>query len=452
MRWMQSRFPIGDGDRVLQRTPVSFDASVWEFYAPLLAGATLVMAPAQRHFDHEELVRTIRDERITILQVVPSLLRLLLDTGSLQECASLKRVFSGGEPLTGELRDRFFRLLPQVQLCNLYGPTEACIDATYYVPTAGDSARNVPIGRPISNTQAYVLDDHMNVVPVGAEGELFLGGIGLARGYLNQPELTASRFIPSPWHREAGLRLYRTGDRCRYLADGNIEYLGRNDTQTKIRGIRVELEEVEHLLLEHPEIKACAAIIRRSAADEALLVAYAVATFPVSDQETFSSELRRFLKERLPEPCVPSAFVFLEHLPALPSGKIDRAALASLGSPPAYRTSNYVAPRTATESQLAEICRSLLHLERVGVNDNLFELGAHSLLATQIISRIRVQLAAELEIRHFFDSPTVAELASLIERFQRSDDGPVSLIRPVDREKYRRKLHTATTASAIGQV
>jgi amino acid adenylation domain-containing protein len=448
MLWMQARFPIGAGDRVLQRTPVSFDASVWEFYAPLVAGATLVMAPVQLHFNHAELARTIREQHITILQLVPSLLRLLLEEDQFRDCIRLKRVFCGGEPLTGELRNRFFSVLPTAELCNLYGPTEACIDATYHVARPSDVGRNVPIGRPISNMRAYIVDEHANIVPVGVQGELLLAGPGLSRGYLNQSELTAARFVCNPFDRDPYSRMYRTGDRCKYLPGGEIEYLGRVDTQVKVRGFRVELEEIEQVLLEYPAVKACVATLQRYAGNESRVVAYVVPASLSVDEESFANGVRQFLKTRLPGPFVPATVLFLQALPLMANGKIDRASLPSLDSSLRDRPQSLVAPRTDVERQLAEICRAVLNLDDMGVHDNLFELGAHSLLATQIISRVRALLSAELELRHFFDQPTVAELASLVERSRLSPEIPVVSIERLDRDKYRRALTAAGDAHA----
>ena len=437
--WMQSRFPIGPGDRVLQRTPVSFDASVWEFCAPLIAGGTLVMAPVWQNFDHTELARTIRDHSITILQLVPSMLRLLLEEQQMQKCFMLKRVFCGGEALTGELRDRFFSVLPSSELCNLYGPTEACIDATYHVAQLGDPRRNVPIGRPISNMRAYILDVDANLVPVGVAGELYLAGRGLARGYQNQPALTNLHFIPNPFEQELHSLMYRTGDRCRYLESGEIEYLGRSDSQVKIRGIRFELQEIELQLLDHPAVKACAVALRQNGANEGRVAACVLpSAWPVDDEKDLSSRLRHFLRARIPDPCLPSVFLFLESLPLLTNGKIDRAALQSLDFSNEEGGAPYVAPRTETERELTKICQELLPAVRIGMKDNLFELGAHSLLATQIISRIRARLNAELDIQSFFEHPSIGELAAEADCVRQSHDAPVATIARLDREKYRR--------------
>ncbi|MGH9899603.1 MAG: non-ribosomal peptide synthetase, partial [Pyrinomonadaceae bacterium] len=253
MRWMQQVFPLTAEDRVLQKTPFSFDASVWEFYAPLLTGARLIMARPGGHLDAAYLVRLINEQSVTILQLVPSLLRVLLDDKGFETCRSLRRVFYGGEALAVELQERFFACM-SAELHNLYGPTEATIDATFWSCRRDSQSRTIPIGRPIANTQTYVLDERLSPVPIGVPGELYIGGDGLARGYLKRTELTAERFVPHPYSREGGERLYRTGDVVRYLEDGNLEFIGRVDGQVKIRGYRVEVGEVEEVLRGHSAI------------------------------------------------------------------------------------------------------------------------------------------------------------------------------------------------------
>ncbi|MEO8429879.1 MAG: amino acid adenylation domain-containing protein [Acidobacteriota bacterium] len=290
MFWMQSVFPLTDRDRVLQKTPISFDASVWEFLAPLLAGAGLVMANPGDHRDAAALVRTIVRHDVTVLQVVPTLLQMLLEEERLRECVSLKRVFCGGETLTIELRDRFFASL-SAELHNLYGPTEASIDATSWTCRRGDAEAPIPIGRPISNTQVFILDARMRPVPVGVIGELFIGGAGLARRYLRRPDLTATRFIPDPFTRESGARLYRTGDRARYRADGAIIFLGRTDEQVKIRGYRIELGEIKAALDSHPAVASSVVVVREDTPGERRIVAYVVlAASSAADESLTASE------------------------------------------------------------------------------------------------------------------------------------------------------------------
>ncbi|MGH7474456.1 MAG: non-ribosomal peptide synthetase, partial [Candidatus Methylomirabilales bacterium] len=252
MAWMQAAFPLGEADKVLQKTPCSFDASVWEFYAPLLAGAQLVVARPGGHRDGAYLTELLAEQQITTLQLVPSLLQMVLEAGGLERCPSLKRLFCGGEALAAALQERFF-VCHGAELHNLYGPTEVAIDVTSW--RCGRDGRGIALlGRPIANTELYVLDSHLDPVPIGVPGELYIGGAGLARGYLERPDLTAEKFIPDPFGRPAA-RLYRTGDLARYLADGNLEFLGRLDHQVKVRGFRIELGEIEAVLGSHPGVK-----------------------------------------------------------------------------------------------------------------------------------------------------------------------------------------------------
>jgi len=268
MLWMAKAFPLTGSDRVLQRTPSSFDASVWEFYAPLISGARLILARPGGHHDRAYLLKTIQEQAITTLQLVPTLLSSLLDGEEMQWCTSLKRIFCGGETLPRELTERFFAQLP-AELHNLYGPTEATIDATFWTCPRESARRAVPIGSPIANLRAYVLDPLRHPVPVGVPGEVHLAGAGLARGYVADPALTAERFIPDPFSAEAGARLYRTGDSARVLPDGTLEFLGRIDDQVKVRGFRIELEEIEATLAAHAAVRKAAVVAREEGPDPA---------------------------------------------------------------------------------------------------------------------------------------------------------------------------------------
>ena len=433
MQWMARAFPLAASDAVLQRTSPSFDASIWEFFAPLISGARLFLAAEGAHHDASYLIETIRRHSITTLQMVPSLLSLLLEGEGVRHCRSLKRVFCGGESLSPELRDRFFDLLP-ADLHNLYGPTEATIDATSWSCGRSDTRRVVPIGRPIANFRAHVLDSHLRAAPVGVAGELHLAGTGLARGYLGDPALTAERFIPNPFAGEPGARLYRTGDAARRLADGAIEYLGRKDRQVKLRGLRIEPGEIESALAEHPAVLKAVVIVleddplpvkgpgfepvdeesgggRRGGA-ASRLAAYLV----LRTGEALSADaLRSFLAGRLPRFMIPSIFQTLPSLPLTPNGKIDRRALRELGraAPP---PGGAVAPRTPAEREVARVWKEVLGVQEVGATDNFFDLGGHSLLATQVIARLRAALAVEVPLRAIFEAPTVESLAAFIEQ------------------------------------
>jgi amino acid adenylation domain-containing protein len=409
MFWICAEFGFDKKDRLLQKTPFGFDASVWEFFAPLMCGGQLVMARPGGHADGAYMAKTIAENEITLLQLVPTQLQLLLAQKEFAECRTLRHVFCGGEALTVELQQDFFRAF-DCGLCNLYGPTECTIDATFWRCKPRWSGRIVPIGRPVSNTQTYILDSDERPVPVGELGELYIGGAGLALGYLNRPELTAEKFVPNPFSNEGGARLYRTGDLARYLPTGDIEYLGRIDHQVKIRGLRIELGEIEAVLREVPGVNRALVIAREDVPGDKRLVAYVVA-----QQEFKSREIRAFLKKKLPDYMVPSAFVALEALPLSPNGKINRLALPAPTYDGAEREEDYVAPRSSVERKLAEIWSELLSIERVGVRDNFFDLGGHSLLAVRLFERVSRDFGQKLSLNVLFESPTVEQLAALLE-------------------------------------
>ncbi|HEX8695423.1 MAG TPA: non-ribosomal peptide synthase/polyketide synthase, partial [Longimicrobium sp.] len=415
--WMQDAFPLGPDDRVLQKTPFSFDASVWEFHAPLAAGATLVMAAPDAHRDPALLLREVEEHGVTILQVVPTLLGALLEEPALARCGSLRRLFAGGEALPPALVRRLREALPSVEAVNLYGPTEVCIDAAAHV-AAGEEGATVPIGRPVRNTRAYVLDGRMRPAAPGVPGELYLAGAQVGRGYLGRPAQTAAAFVPDPFAAEPGARLYRTGDRARWLATGELEYLGRADEQVKVRGYRIEPGEVESVLRGHPAVREAAVAAREDAPGTRRLVAYVVGE---GGEKPDPAALRKHLSARLPDYMVPGAFVALEALPLTPSGKVDRRALPAPERAEAERA--YVAPRTAAEEVLAGIWSVVLGVERVGVEDNFFELGGHSLVATRVVSRVRQAFGVELPLRAVFEAQTVGALAGRVEELQRGGAG-----------------------------
>lgn len=417
--WMQQRFRLDGSDAVLQKTPYSFDVSVWEFFWPLLAGARLVMLDPGAHKEPERLAAAIRRHHITTVHFVPSMLGAFLDTVDIGLCRSLRRVICSGEALSTELQKRFFER-SGAELHNLYGPTEASIDVTAWACERGKSA--VPIGHPIANTRIYLLDACLNPVPIGVPGELYIGGVQLARGYLNRPDLTAERFLPNPFG-ETGGRLYRTGDLARFRSDGAIEYLGRIDQQVKIRGFRIELGEIEAKLREHASIREAVAIVREDYPGDRRLVAYLVSD---SAQSVDTKSLREFLGKALPEYMIPAAFVLLDKLPVTANGKLNRKALPmpNIGS---QFVDRYVAPRNPTEKVLAEIWAELLRVERVGIHDNFFGLAGDSILAIQVVSRAR-QAGLHLTPRQLFQHQTVAELAAVAGRTECSPSGyePVS--------------------------
>jgi amino acid adenylation domain-containing protein len=406
LHWLVETFDVSEHDHFLQKTTISFDASIQEFFVPWITGALLVMAPPGAHRDTQQMVRVLRESQITFLQMVPSALAALAHEPELKECTSLRQITCGGEALDPELAREIFRRLPQVSLRNLYGPTEAADDVTSFDPRdeAVTSATSVPIGRPIANMRCLVLDARMELVPIGVIGELYLGGIGVGRGYLNRPELTAERFPNDPFR--PGERLYRTGDLARYTRNGVIEFLGRLDHQVKIRGFRIEIGEIEAALNALRGITESAVVVREDAPGIKRLVAYLVGANPSV------TDLNAELKRRLPAYMVPSVIMPLRALPRLPNGKLDRKALPAPQGPTAG--AEHVEPRSALEETLAQIWSAVLGVPHVGVHDDFFQLGGHSLLATQVMARIRGVFGVNLPLRTLFEAPTIAGLAQQI--------------------------------------
>ncbi|MEU6371494.1 amino acid adenylation domain-containing protein, partial [Streptomyces sp. NPDC046931] len=403
LAWMQARHPQRAGDRILQKTPTGFDVSVWEFFWALQVGATMVVAKPGGHRNPAYLVEVIRAQRVTTLQFVPSMLAVFLAEPTAGTCTTLHTVILGGEALSLELADKFRRTL-DAGLFNLYGPTEASIDVTRWVVRHEPDAPSVPIGAPVWNTRVYVLDEHLQPVPAGVPGELYISGVQLARGYIGRPALTADRFVANPYD-TSGRRMYRTGDLVRWRADGNIEFLGRTDFQVKIRGFRVELGEVESALAAHPAVEQAVVLLHggKDTAD-ARLVAYAV---PARGAAVDQGELREFVGTRLPEFMVPATVVVLDALPVTVNGKLDRKALPV----PDFTPAAGKAPRTAHEAILCDLFAEVLDVEKVGVDDGFFDLGGHSLLAVRLANRIRGVLGVELPLAALFEAPSVAQLA-----------------------------------------
>jgi amino acid adenylation domain-containing protein/non-ribosomal peptide synthase protein (TIGR01720 family) len=413
LRWAQQVYQLGPGDAVLQKASFSFDFSVWECFAPLSAGARLVLAEPGRQGDGAYLVRTLREHRVTFVHFVPSMLAAFLGEEGVETCTSLRQVFSGGEALTPELRDRVLARLP-APLDNQYGPTEISIDTTRWVCAPGQDPHRVPIGRPIANSRLYVVDPELRPLPIDVAGELLVGGLGVTRGYLRMPALTAERFVPDPFAVEPGARLYRTGDLVRWTRAGHLEFLGRIDHQVKIRGLRIELGDVEAALSAIPGVRQVVVMPR-----EDRLVAWVAGNLD-------ADRLRRELRERLPEAMVPNTFVILAEFPVTPTGKVDRKALPA--PQPLAAVSGYAAPRTREEQILAEIWAQTLRVPRVGGNDNFFELGGDSILSVQIVARAR-QAGLSFTMRQIFEHQTVAALArhAVLETAGtvRAEQGPV---------------------------
>jgi amino acid adenylation domain-containing protein len=411
---MRQKPGLTERDVLLAVTNLSFDIAALEIFLPLTVGGRMVMISGEVATDARQLSEKMSSEHITVMQATPATWHLLSGTGW-QGSKDLK-ILCGGEALSPELATK---LLPKSSsLWNLYGPTETTIWSAFHQVQSGDGP--IPIGRPITNTQIYLLDSYLQPVPIGVAGELHIGGLGLARGYLNLPHLTAEKFIPNPFSAEPGARLYRTGDLARYLADGNIEFLGRVDNQVKIRGFRIELGEIETVLAQIPGVREAVVVVREDEAEKRL-VAYLV---PNQDSIPTIAELRSFLKSKLPDYMIPSAFVFLDAFSLTPNGKVDRRAL-----PPPDKTrpdleEAFVAPRTPLESEIARIWGEILKLERVGIHDNFFDLGGHSLLATRLLSRVGKAVDLDVPLRSLFENPTVAALAAEIAQTQAKDSAP----------------------------
>jgi amino acid adenylation domain-containing protein len=432
--WMQDRYQLTDTDRVLQKTPFSFDVSVWEFFWPLLVGARLVVARPGGHRDSGYLVRLISDQGITTIHFVPSMLQLFVEEPGLETCTSLRRVICSGEALPHDLQERFFERL-DAELHNLYGPTEAAVDVTHWqCQPEGDPRRIVPIGRPVANTQLYILDRYGQPVPVGVAGELHIGGIQVARGYWNRPELTTERFIPDPFSSNPEARLYRTGDLARYRPDGNIEFLGRLDFQVKVRGFRIELGEIEAVLSQHPAVREAVVLAREDVPGDKRLVAYVVSA---GASEVESGALRDFLHSKLPDYMVPAASVQLEALPLLPNGKVNRR---SLPAPERERqaTEPYAPPSNELEKAIAAIWQDLLQVDQVGVDDSFFDMGGHSLLIVQAHRRLSRVTDRELSITDMFRYPTIRALTHYLS--QGPDDvDQIAVQQTLDRAEARRE-------------
>jgi amino acid adenylation domain-containing protein len=434
LQWMQETYPLTATDRVLQKTPFTFDVSVWEFLWPLINGARLVMARPGGHRDSTYLVQLIKSQQITRLHFVPSMLAVFLQDAEVESCTTLRDVFCSGEALSYELQQRFFECTGAA-LHNLYGPTEASIDVTAWECRRDSNRKVVPIGRPIANTQIYVLDRYLEPVPIGVVGEICVGGEGLARGYLNQPDLTAEKFIYHSFDGGPGQRLYRTGDLGRYLPDGNIEYLGRTDNQVKVRGFRIELGEIEAVLAQHPAIQQAMVLAREDTPGDRRLVAYCVATDGSSPS---AHDLRSFLQQKLPDYMMPSVFVFLDSLPLTPNGKLDRKALPAPDQSRPELDDAFAAPRTPIEEILANIWAGVLKLDKVGIHDNFFHLGGHSLLATQVVTRIRDAFKLDLPLRTLFEAPTIHGLVQKLQYLRdKHEVAQTAQIAPVAREQFR---------------
>jgi amino acid adenylation domain-containing protein len=426
LRWMQAAYPLRAGDRVLHKTPFSFDVSVWELFWPLAVGATMVVARPGGHRDAAYLVRTIDERSVNVVHFVPSMLRAFFAAlGGRRLPASLRHVVCSGEALPADLVARFFEVAaPSQALHNLYGPTEAAVDVSAWAcrPEDGYPGTSVPIGRPIANARLYVLDRHLRPLPPGAAGELYIGGVPVGRGYLGRPGLTAERFVPDPYG-PPGSRLYRTGDRARQRREGFIDYLGRLDRQLKLRGHRIEPAEIEAALLEHPAVRACAVSLHEAPDGDRELVAYLVPAPAAGDD--FPAAIEAFARQRLPAFLTPAHFVGLDALPTTASGKLDRR---SLPAPPRRRGNAGRPPRDARERALVQIWQDALGASPLGIDDDFFALGGHSLRALRALTRIEATLGRAVPLALLFEHPTVASLLAALDA---PTSGPAPCLQPL---------------------
>ncbi|MBD1924288.1 amino acid adenylation domain-containing protein [Microcoleus sp. FACHB-831] len=410
-------YPFSPDEICCQKTSLNFVDSVWEIFAPLIHGIPTVIIPDQTVKYPEQLVKTLSEQNVTRLVLVPSLLRVILDTFTDldKRLPKLKYWVSSGEALSVDLVQSFYQQLPNSRLINLYGSSEVAADVTWHDTSTSEFSDFVPIGGPIANTQVYICDRNLQPVPIGVQGEIYIGGANLARGYLNRPELTAEKFITNPLTTqlnsqiEISEKLYKTGDLGCYLPNGEIKYLGRIDHQVKIRGIRIEIGEIEALINQYPAVADSVVIVREDSPGNQRLVAYVVSKTDITQ------EVRSFLKQHLPEYMIPAAFVQMEALPLTPNGKINRLALPASDNYRPEQESVFVAPQTQIEQEIAEIWTAVLSLDKVGIKDNFFDLGGHSLMATQLISRVKKNFGVDVSLPEFFKSPTIKDLAEIVE-------------------------------------
>ncbi|MGH3511504.1 MAG: amino acid adenylation domain-containing protein [Pseudonocardiaceae bacterium] len=403
LRWMQRTVPLSARDTVLHSTSFSLDASVWELFAPLIAGARLLLAPSSAQRDVGAIARLVTQNSVTVLQMVPSLLSSLLQQPTIEQMHAPQRLLCHGEAFTRHLAAQCHKIMGSTIIYNLYGTSETCINATFHTYRITDTITTVPLGRPIANTHVYVLDTGLQPVPPGVVGELYVSGTGLARGYLHRPGLTAQRFVADPYGPPGG-RMYRTGDLVSWSTDGNLEFVCRADDQIKIRGLRIEPREIEAALTTHPEVTQATVVARQDQPGDKRLVAYVVTTI---DNGCQADSLREHLRQRLPNYMIPTDLIMMDALPVTPNGRLDRDALPR---PKPNAANSGRAPRTPQEQLLCELFAKILNLPAVSIDDNFFELGGHSLLATKIVAQIKAALGVKLSLRAIFETPTVASL------------------------------------------
>ncbi|HCF29926.1 MAG TPA: non-ribosomal peptide synthetase, partial [Cyanobacteria bacterium UBA11049] len=425
LHWLWKTYPFTKDEVCCQKTSMSFVDSVWEIFAPLLQGIPNVIIPDAVVKDPQLFIETLAVHKVTRIVLVPSLLRLLLDTYShlTRNLSHLKFWITSGEALSINLAKTFRELMPFAKLINLYGSSEVSANVTYYdISLLSDKLNTIPIGRPIDNTQVYVLNHYLQPTPIGVVGELYIGGDGLARGYLHRPELTQEKFINNPF--VPGSKLYKTGDLVRYLNDGNLEYLGRRDHQVKIRGFRVELREIEAVITQHSSVQDSIVIAHDDSQGEKCLIAYVV-----TNQDKITAQLSDYLQEKLPYYMIPSAFVVLDAIPLTPNGKVDKLALTADVLIRPDTIESFIAPRNFTELALVKIWENLLNVSPIGVRDNFFNLGGHSFLAVRLMAQIYDKFGHNLPLSTLFENPTIEKLAAIVSQpFRESSGSPLVVI------------------------
>lgn len=442
MQWLAAEFPLDENDRVLHKYSSSFDASLAEIFHPLITGAALVIARAGGQHDLRYLTDLMREHRVTEIDVVPTMLKALLEEEWISRCEGLRRIVSGGEALSAELKQRVYDRLGHIELVNMYGPTESAITATFHRCAPGQNEPRVAIGVPVSNTQVYLLDHHLQPVPVGPLGEIYIGGRGLAYGYFNQPALTAEKFVPDPLSRVSGARLYKTGDLGRYREGGILEYVGRADAQVKIRGFRIELGEIEAELKKHRSVRDVIALVKTRSGGGKYIAAYVQAA---PGQTITSTQLRLWLQKTLPNHMMPAAIIIVDRLPHLPNGKADLRALPDPSH--AIREEEVAPPRNHVEEALVRIWEQVLDRRNIGIHDNFFALGGDSILSIQAVARAR-QIGLELTPKQIFQFQTIADLAHNTGKnparleLPETVEGPFPLA-PIQRWFFEQDLNTA---------
>ncbi|MDZ8110306.1 MAG: amino acid adenylation domain-containing protein [Nostoc sp. DedQUE12a] len=429
LHWLWKTYPFSPEEVCCQKTAISFVDSVWEIFSPLLQGIPTVIISNATLLDPQLFIEALAHHKVTRLILVPSLLRLLLDNYHhlTKKLSQLKLWITSGEALSINLAKTFRELMPFAKLINLYGSSEVSANATYYdTSLLQDQANTVPIGRSINNTQAYVLNRNLQPTPLGVVGELYIGGDGLAKGYLHRPELTQERFIDNPFIH--GTKLYKTGDLVRYLSDGNLEYLGRDDEQIKIRGFRVELGEIAAVITQHPDVQDSVVIAVNDAEENQRLIAYVV-----TDKQHIATQLLPYLQQKLPNYMLPSAFVVLDALPLTPNGKVDKRSLPTDEVLRPNTAKTLIGPRNFTELSLVKLWENLLNTSSIGVTDNFFNLGGHSFLAVRLMAQIQDRFGHNLSLSTLFENPTIEKLAAIVSQpFRESSDSPMVAINSSD--------------------